>query len=88
MWSSSFAGSICASRSAIGFAVGLGVGRDVAVGATDAVGVAAVGVAAVGVAAVAAALGVGECVMTRVGIASHDTSRTASSVARALIVLG
>src|SRR5688500_11286683 len=52
-WASSFAGSICASTSAIGFGdgVGVGVGLAVAVGASDAVGVAVAGatdVAAVG----------------------------------------
>src|SRR5712692_6246697 len=78
MWSSSFAGSICARTSAIGLAVGPGVvvGRAVAVEAMDALGVAAV------------APGDDEDANTRPGTASHATITISSSAARALIVLG
>src|SRR5690348_6768467 len=79
MWSSSFAGSICARTSAIGVGVGLGVlvGRAAAVAAMDALGVAADGP------------GDDEELNTRPGMtASQATITTSSSAARALIVLG
>ncbi|MGH2490123.1 MAG: hypothetical protein ACRDF9_01325 [Candidatus Limnocylindria bacterium] len=64
----------------MGFGVGLGavVGRAVA----DAAGVAVAAVTD------APALGDAKFVYVRPGIASHDTSRTASNAAKALIVLG
>jgi hypothetical protein len=72
---------ICASTSAIGRAVGLGVAvaRTVAVGALEAVAFAGVA---------AAALGDDEDVNTRSGAASHATNMTASNAARALILSG
>jgi len=77
MWSSSFAGSICARTSAIGLGVGLGVvvGRDVAVAAIDGLGV---GDAAAG----------DERLDEPPGAASHATTRMSRSAAQALIVLG
>jgi hypothetical protein len=76
MWSSSFAGSICARRSAIGLGVGLGVavGRDVAV-------------AAIGLGVGDAAAG-DEALDEPPGPASHATTRMRRSAAKALIVLG
>jgi hypothetical protein len=59
----------------------VGVGLGVAVGATDAAGVAVAGAADV------PALG-DEVNVPRPGIASHATTRIASSTARALILLG
>jgi hypothetical protein len=58
----------------------VGVGLGVAVGATDAVGVAVAGDTDLAA--------VGDDVATRPGIASHATKRIASSTARALILLG
>ena len=69
--------------SAIGFGdgVGVGVGRAVGVGLGDGLGV---GLAL----AATAAVGEGVKDVTRAGIASHATNRTASSAARTLIFLG
>ena len=67
--------------SEIGLGVGLGVavGRTVALGADDEVGIAVVATAAVG-----DAVGV----ITRPGTASHATHSTSNNAAKALIVLG
>jgi len=67
--------------SEIGFGVGLdvGVGRTMALGTDDAVGIAVVATAAVG-----DVVGV----ITRPGTASQATQNTNTNAARALIVLG
>jgi len=76
------AASICASTSAIGFGVGLGVrvGRAVAVGTIEGLGAA--------LAPSVPTVGGDVYVKTRPGIASHATQRTSSNAANALIVLG
>jgi hypothetical protein len=83
MWSSSFAGSICASISAIGRGDAVGVGDRLGVGDGANVGV-GLGVA------VGATDGLGDVVKvtTRPGIASHATKITARRRPRALILLG
>ena len=75
------AGSICARTSAIGFGVGLGVERTVAVGTDEALGVE---IAVVATAAVVEAVGL----TTDPGAASHATHSINTNAATALIVLG
>ena len=87
MWSSSFAGSICARISAIGFGdgLGVGVGRSVAVGETDG--------RDDGVELATAAVGDGvspnePVALEGPGTGPHAANTITSSAARALILSG